>query len=187
MRRKYSWSLIVISSVALITLAVVGEGRLWGQKLDIESLSVAGSNFFIFLLELEGQQMESYSECSGLGSSNDVEQETAVTDAGVVLTQKTPGVLQWHNITLRRTSPSDVKVWQWRKAMEDGDLNQAIRDGAIVMFRAGSLEPFAQWSFRNGWAARLSFDGSVEELTIVHEGLERVGAGSGSVLPPPRR
>lgn len=189
MRRKYLWPVIIICSVVLISLALTRTSRLWGQNVDVESLSDVFSGPFIFRLELVGAPGTDYTECLGLGSSNDVEENTIVTmtytGSYVTVRQKTPGVLQWHNITLKRTSLSEGQVWSWRKAMEDGNLNQAIRDGAIIMHRSGSPEPLAQWNFRNGWAASLSFDGSVEELTIVHDGLELVIPGSEPV--PSRR
>jgi phage tail-like protein len=137
-------------------------------------LSAEAANPVTFSLDIGGQYAGTYDECRGLGSSNDVEEAVIETPGGVTVRQKTAGALEWHNITLKRSEPSGVTVWSWRKAMEDGDVNDAIRDGAITLWRTGSLgEPLARWEFRNGWVAALSFDGSIEEMTIVHEGLER--------------
>ena len=58
--------------------------------------------------------------------------------------------------------------------MVDRNVDAAIEDGAIIMFPLGSSEPIARWEFENGWAARLTIEGTIETLTIVHEGLERV-------------
>jgi hypothetical protein len=71
--------------------------------------------------------------------------------------------------------------------MEDLRLDDAIRDGGIVMYRAGTAEPVAQWRFEGGWAASLVLNAAVEELTIAHAGLERLGVGIGPVAPPARR
>ena len=139
------------------------------------SASPAGP--FFFRLELDGKEVADFSECSGLGSSNEIVEDIAQMDPSVGVIRKTPGALEWHNITLKRTAPmgpSGMAVWSWRKAMEDGDLKGAIRNGAITL---GGIDPpvglVARWRFRNGWVAALSFDGSVEEMTIIHEGLER--------------
>ncbi len=185
MRRKYIWPIIIICSVVLISLALFGDLRLWGQSVNVESLSAESSGSFIFRLEIDGLAMvEDYDACSGLGSSNDIEENMIMTYDGDVVIKKIPGMLRWHNITLKRTYPGDTRVWSWRKAMEDGNLNEAIRNGVIVMFRAGSPEPVAQWKFTNGWVASLNFNGSEEEVIIVHEGIERV---TSSPAVPSRR
>jgi phage tail-like protein len=145
-----------------------------GQSGDIASLSAEPYESFIFKLELEGQVVAKYTECFGLGSSNDIEEAVVQTDSGTVK-RKSPGVLDWHNITLKRLGPSSDSVWSyWRRVMEDGKVNEATRDGAIIMCDAVSEEALARWNFDDGWPASLKIEGSIEELTIVHEGLQRV-------------
>ncbi len=78
-------------------------------------------------------------------------------------------------ITLKRIEPSGLAVWSWRKAMEDGNLEMAIADDAITLLRTDPEQPLVRWEFHNGWIASLSFDGFVETMTIVHEGLVRAG------------
>jgi phage tail-like protein len=162
----------------LTSLALVGTSRLRGETVSIEPPTAGPSDSFFFRLELAGQELGDYSECFGLGSSNEIVEDVPPTDAGIPIKRKTPGALEWHNITLKRSSPSDLMVAAWRKAMETGNLKGAMRDGAIVMFKVGSPEPVARWEFRAGWVASLRFDGSMEELIIVHEGLDRVAAPS---------
>ncbi len=103
--------------------------------------------------------------------------------------EKAPGALEWPAITLRRSTPSDAQVWLWRKALEDGKLDEAIRDGALVMLQAGYSEPIARWSFTRGWPARLTIEGTVEELVIVHEGLKRTDTviSYGGIPPRPSK
>jgi phage tail-like protein len=166
-----------LCSAVLISLAFVGDTRSRGQNGGIGALSAELSDSFVFQLELEGQGVVAeYSECFGLGSSNEIEEAVVQTNTGGVK-RKTPAVLEWHNITLKRIGPSSGQIWSsWRKAMEDGKLNEAIQDGAIILSRAGSSEPIARWNFTRGWPASLTIEGVVEELTIVHEGVERVAA-----------
>jgi phage tail-like protein len=183
MKRKYIWP-IIICSVVLISLVLFGNLRLWGQSINLESLSAVPSGSIYFHLQIDGLGIvEIYNTCSGLGSSNDINEDYD----GSVFIKKTPGMLRWNNITLKRTYPSDTMIWSWRKAMEDGNPNDAIRDGVIVMFRAGSSEPVAQWRFTNGWVASLVFNGSEEELIIVHEGLERFPSSTEVPGVPSRR
>jgi hypothetical protein len=187
MRRKYSWPLIAICGVVLVSLALTDSAKLWGQRAGGQALVLAGGESYIFRLQLQQGIEEDYTECAGLGSSNAIEEAIRLTNAGVVFTEKTPGTLEWQNITLRRDGPGNPGLWQWRLAMENLNLDMAIQDGTITVLTAGSAEPVAQWSFRDGWAARLTFNGSREELVIVHEGLQRLGAGEGGGMAPPAR
>jgi len=158
----------------LISSVLVNDSRLCGQNGDIAVLSAEPSDSFIFQLELSGQVVAEYTECFGLGSSNEIE-ETVIRTSGGGIKQKTPGVLEWHNITLKRVGPSSGQVWSsWRKAVEDGKLNAAIQNGAIIMFKSGSSEPLARWEFTHAWPASLTIEGSAEVLTIVHEGIVRI-------------
>lgn len=186
MERKYSWALIILSLAIAGSVALNGPGRLWGQRVEVEAAEAAAAEPYVFVLVLGEQAAGEYAECRGLGSRNDIDATTSVVGPGVVVSEKTPGRLWWNDITLTRIGPSDPVVWQWRRAMETLSLDSAIRGGAIVMYRAGAAEPVAQWRFEGGWAASLVLNGAVEELTIVHAGLERVGAG-GAIAPPARR
>jgi len=182
MERKYSWALIVLSVAIAGSVALNGPSRLWGQRVEVEAAEP-----YVFVLLLGEQAVGEYAECRGLGSRNDIDAITSVAGPGIVVAEKTPGRLWWNDITLTRIGPSDPPVWEWRRAMEDLSFGPAIRDGAILMYRAGAAEPVAQWRFESGWAASLVLNGAVEELTIVHAGLERVGVGGGAVRPPARR
>ena len=175
MRHPYLWSAIILSSAVLISLGMVGDGPLWAQNVDFTSDSIS----YFFRLKLEGTAVADYAECSGLGSSNDIVENVTVGDLGVAVTAKTPGELRWHDITLRRIGPSDEAVWSWRKALEDGDAGEAFRDGGIQMLATDPAQwkgekGIAEWTFIHGWAASLTLDDSVEQLTIVHDGLQRV-------------
>jgi len=178
MKRHYVWAVVLMGSAGLTSLALVGTSRLRGETTSVEPPAAEASDSYFFRLELAGQEVGDYSECFGLGSSNEIVEDVPPTDAGIPVKHKTPGTLEWHNITLKRSSPGDLMVAAWRKDMESGDLTKAIRDGAVVMFKVGTTEPVARWEFRRGWAVSLRFDGSMEELTIVHEGLDRVATPS---------
>ena len=180
MRGKCSWSIVIVCGIALAAFLLSGQARLWGQKAGEGAVAIAASDSFIYRLELNGQQMEVYTECSGLGSGSDIEQQKVVTDKGAVAWQMSPGALRWDSITLKRDSLSNAQIWQWRKSIEDGKPAEAIKSGSIVMLGSSSSQIYARWNFRNGWPARLSFGEGVEELVIVHDGLEFAGAGTSS-------
>jgi phage tail-like protein len=179
MNRRYYWFVLVAGFAALTTLVLVGDGWLSGQTADAQSISIS-SESFVYVLELAGQQVGEYTECSGLGSYHEIEEQAAITTGGLVVMESTPGVLRHHKIVLKRATPSNITIWQWRETMEDKGLANSLRDGRISLYGSSSTTPLAQWTFSNGWPASLVFDGSQEELVIVHEGLERVGASSSS-------
>ncbi|MDI9433682.1 MAG: phage tail protein [Planctomycetota bacterium] len=189
MERKYLWTYTIIGSGALLALIAVGESRLRGQSVDLEMDSVHSARpFYYFSLEIGGQDVGIYEECRGLGSSNDIEEALVETESGVIVRRQTPGALAWHNLRFRRSEPSQLLVWFWRKAMEDGDLEAAVRDGAVTLWGTDRAEPLGRWEFRNAWVASLSFDGSIEAMTIVHEGLTRIDpAWSSPARPIPER
>jgi phage tail-like protein len=180
MRRKCSWSIVAACGIALAAFLLTGPARLWGQKAGEEAVAIAASDSFVYRLVLNGEPMDVYSECSGLGSSSDIEEQKVVTDKGIVAWQMSPGALRWDKITLKRDSPSGQMVQQWRRNVEEGRLTEAIKSGTIIMLGSNSSQEYARWSFRNGWPARLSFNEGVEELVIVHDGLESLAPGPGS-------
>jgi phage tail-like protein len=172
MRRTYLWPLMILCGTILISLALVADTRSRGQDGDIMVPLAEASDSFVFQLELGGEVVAEYTECFGLGSSNEIKEEVIQTGVAEAV-KKTPGPLEWHNITLKRAGVSHEKVWEWREAMAEGKLDEAITDGAIVMRRAGSSEEISRWTFAKGWPGGLTIEGSNEELTIVHGGLHR--------------
>jgi phage tail-like protein len=173
MRRTYLWPVIILCAAALISLSLFDGSRLHGDNGSAAPLSAEPSDSFVFELRFGGEIVAEYTECLGLGSSNQIEEAVIQTDAGGVK-QKTPGVLEWHNVTLKRTGVSEEKVWEWRAATVDGHLDEAVKDAALVMFSADSSRPLAQWELHRAWVASLTIEGPREVLTIVHEGVRRV-------------
>ena len=138
---------------------------------------------FHFGLEFQGQVTGYFTECSGLGSENDIVEQKVVTDKGVETVLKIPGRLKWGDITLKRGITKDMQIWDWRKLVEDGKVKDARRDGSIVMFDQ-ELGEVARWNFMNAWPSKVSGPSlksdsnelGIEELTLVHEYITRVKA-----------
>jgi phage tail-like protein len=177
---KHCGIVLAISGVLLAALVLVDGGQFGIGRAAAQPVSIAGAESFVFVLELQGQQAGEYIECSGLGSHNEVEEQITVTAGGAVVVGETPGALQWHRITLKASTPGNVTVWQWRKTMETTGLTAARREGRVILYQAGSSQPLAQWTFQKGWPASLDFDGTSEELVIVHEGLVLGGSTGGA-------
>ncbi len=136
---------------------------------------------FNFGLELQGVLTGYFTECSGLGSEHEVIEHKIVDDKGREIVQKIPGRLKWGDITLKRGITSTMDIWDWRKQVEDGDIEGARHNGSIFMFDR-SYATVAQWDFERGWPVKVSGPSlksdsnefGIEELTLTHEGLRRV-------------
>lgn len=136
---------------------------------------------FNFAIDVGGAVKGYFTEVGGLGSENEIVEQKVVNDKGVEVMLKIPGRLKWGDITLKRGLTSSMDLWDWRKQVEDGQVKQARKNGSIVMYDR-ELKEAARWNFINAWPSKITgpapkSDGNeigVEEMTIVHEFIERV-------------
>lgn len=136
---------------------------------------------FHFSLEVSGKVSGYFTEISGLGSETQTIDHNVVTSTGQEVVQKIPGRLKWGDITLKRGITATMDIWDWRKMVEQGNVEGARSSGSIIMFDQ-TLKEVARWNFERAWPSKvsgpsLSADGNsfgVEEVTIVHEYIVRV-------------
>jgi phage tail-like protein len=136
---------------------------------------------FHFIVEV-GPITGMFTEVSGIGSESEViEHKVTSEGAQESLIRKIPGRLTWGDITLKRGITSNMDFYDWRAQVEQGAVADARMDGSVIMVDQ-SLNPVARWNFTAGWPSKIdgpSFTSDantygIEELTIVHEGIERV-------------
>jgi phage tail-like protein len=135
---------------------------------------------FHFALEVQGTISGYFTECSGIGSENEVITSNVVNEKGVEVVLKLPGRLKWGDVTLKRGITSSLDLWEWRQMVEEGNVGGARKDGSIVMFNQ-ELTEVARWNFSQAWPSKITgpapkSDGNeivVEEITIVHEYIKR--------------
>jgi phage tail-like protein len=135
---------------------------------------------FTFGLEIDQVNMGFFTECSGIGSSNEVIDHKVVTKDGHEIVQKIPGRLTWEDISLKRGITGDMGIWKWRDDVEKGKMKDARRHGSVIMYDR-NYEELARWNFENGWPSKVSGpslnagsnDIGIEEITIAHEGIVR--------------
>jgi phage tail-like protein len=137
---------------------------------------------FHFGIDVGGGKIGGYfTECSGLGSEHEVIEHKVVTGKGKEMVFKVPGRLKWENITLKRGITSSMDIWDWRKEVEDGKVDDNRRDGSVTMFNQNG-DPVASWEFKNAWPSKVtgpqpkadSTELGIEELTLSHEYIKRV-------------
>jgi phage tail-like protein len=139
---------------------------------------LAGYHFFV---EIDSVQDAFFRECSGLDSETEIIETKAVNDKGETIIMKLPGKLKWSNITLKRGITNDMKLWDWRKKVEEGKIKDARKSGSIVVCDYDGTE-IARYNFKEAWPSKLTgpavnatgADVAVEEIVLVHEGLMRV-------------
>lgn len=136
---------------------------------------------FHFAIDIQNGKISGFfTECSGLGSEHETVEHKVVKD-GKEIIMKIPGRLKWEDIVLKRGITSNMDIWEWRKQVEDGKVDEARCDGSITMFDQ-SLNPVAQWNFERAWPRKVtgpqpkadSNEIGIEELTITHEYITRV-------------
>lgn len=136
-----------------------------------------------FGVEFQGGVVGAFRECTGLGSENEVVEYKASGPKGQYIIKKVPGRMTWNNITLKRGITDSMDMWDWRKLVEDGKIEEARKNGSIVMFNQEGTA-VARWNFVNAWPSKLTGptanaganEVGIEELEITHEGYRRVPA-----------
>jgi phage tail-like protein len=135
---------------------------------------------FHFKLEVQDKVVGFFQEVSGVGSETEVIEHKVIKD-GVEMVVQVPGRLKWENVVLKRGITSNMDAWKWRKEVEDGKVSAARANGSIVMFDQG-LKEVARWNFEKAWPSKITGPSiksdaneiGVEELTLVHEYIERI-------------
>jgi phage tail-like protein len=135
----------------------------------------------MFAVEFQGAIVGAFRECTGMGSENEVVEYKVSGAKGQFVIHKVPGRLKWNNITLKRGITDAMDLWDWRKRVEEGQVEEARKDGSIVMYDQAGSE-VARWNFTNAWPSKLTGPSpnagenaaAIEELEITHEGYERV-------------
>jgi phage tail-like protein len=134
-----------------------------------------------FALEFQGAITGAFRECTGLGSESQVAEYKASGEGNIAFYRKVPGRMKWNDITLKRGLNDRMDLWDWRKKVEEGKMEEARKSGSIVMY-SGDGKEAARWNFVNAWPSKLtgptynagSNEPAIEELTITHEGYTRV-------------
>ncbi len=147
---------------------------------------VVGINFF---LELDGTQIGSFRECSGLEIEVEVIQSKETDKTGKMVIRSVPGANKYSPVTLKKGQTSDMALW---KAFADSLGSQSMagkrpggfkrKTGAIVIKDPTGANEIVRYEFTEAWISKYkggelnatSNNLALEEVTIVHEGLIRV-------------
>jgi phage tail-like protein len=135
---------------------------------------------FSFHVELDGVDIGAFKEAAGIESETEIIEYKEATEKGKMIIRKVPGAMKWSDITLKKRIDASTELWDWRRQVEEGDIDSARRTGSIVLYDSRH-EEVARWNFDAAWPSKwkgADLDAgedqvAVEEITITHERLER--------------
>lgn len=141
-----------------------------GARLD----PYAAFNFTL-KIELFGNAVAGFSECTGANTEQDViEYREGTMDITVT---KIPGLKKFGDITLKRGFTKDQNLWTWRQTAMNGNVTRST--GAIQLNdeRGGGV---LLWKFTEAWPKKYSAptfnaktnEVAIEELVLAVESLE---------------
>ena len=80
---------------------------------------------FSFHVELDGIDIGAFKEASGVDSETEIVEYKETTKDGKMIIRKLPGAMKWSDITLKKRIDSKKDLWDWRKEVEQGDIDNA--------------------------------------------------------------
>lgn len=133
-----------------------------------------------FLLEIDGIVQAGFSQCTIPENATEAIEYREGNDPPTV--RKLWNLNTYGNLTLQwGTTPDSTELFEWRKQVEQGDLDGARRNIAVIALDEAG-DPGARWEFANAWPRQYDapdFDATgsevaIESLEIVHERMERI-------------
>jgi phage tail-like protein len=146
---------------------------------------LVGTNFF---LELDGAQIASFKECSGIEIEVTIVEHEENIVGGKPVLRKIPGKNKYTPIVFKKGQTDSKVLWEkFQKSLtaqnsgggRPGGFKRMT--GAIVIMDVTGSNEVARYEFVEAWiskykAGELNASGSnmsLEEITIVHEGMKR--------------
>jgi phage tail-like protein len=134
---------------------------------------------YSYAVEITGLTIAQFKEVSGLAISVGVIENRANVAGGLPLLQKMPGAIKYDDIHLSRGKVADPAFWDWIKMVQEGKIDQARKDGAVVLFDYAHGE-VTRFNFFGAWPTRLALGNLsagaesflLESVTIAIERLE---------------
>ncbi len=132
-----------------------------------------------FRVEIDGIVQANFCEVIFPESASQVIEIREGTDP--VYVRKQAGVVTYGNLVLKSGLTASMELYNWRKQIEQGKVNQVRRNISVVLLNEEGIEA-ARWNFINAWPAKYKApdlnakgnDIAIETLEIVFETMQRV-------------
>lgn len=134
---------------------------------------------YCFHVEITGVTIAQFKTVTGLSISMGIIEHRSNKLKGLPVLRKLPGSVSYSDIVLSRGKINDPAFWTWIKTVQDGKIDEARKDGSIVLFDYGHGE-VTRFNFTAGWPSKVeiaTLDATqdavlLETVTITHEKLE---------------
>ncbi|MFC6724536.1 phage tail protein [Halobium palmae] len=133
-----------------------------------------------FLLEFDSVGVAAFSECALPDSTTEPIEYRDGNDVKATV-RKLGSLTKYGNLTLKRGTTDSIELVEWRKQVEQGDVDGARQSIAVVLLDEEG-NPGPRWEFENAWPSKYDApdlnatanEVAIETLEIVVEGMERV-------------
>jgi len=133
-----------------------------------------------FRVEIDGVTQAGFCEVILPESASQVTEVRDGTDP-VTTVRKQPGLTNYTNLVLKWGLTASMELYNWRKMVEQGKMNQTRRNISVVLLDEEYNEA-ARWNFTNAWPSKYKApdlngkgnDIAIETLEIVFESMQRV-------------
>jgi len=138
---------------------------------------IAGLRWY---LEIDGITEHVFTEVTGFETENEVIDHRTTGKSGNLVQQKIPGALKYSNVVARRGLTDDMKLWNWRQQVVNGQIQASRKSGTLTCY-SPEMTPIAIYQFTNGWPAiykgpdanSTQNEIATEEITIAVETMTR--------------
>jgi phage tail-like protein len=133
---------------------------------------------FMFLVEIDGIARAGFQEAKIPESAQEVIEYREGSEAATP--RKLSGLARYDNVVLKRGVTDSLDLYNWRKAVEDGQIAKSRKNMSIVVLNDEG-QPAARWEFTQAWPIRYvapelratATEVAVETIEIAHEGMKR--------------
>jgi phage tail-like protein len=131
--------------------------------------------FRSFNFRVEGVQVASFSEVSGLSSDGDAVDYREGTDVALSV-RKLSALRKWSNVTFKKGVTQNLDLWNWYRNIVNGVRDR--RDCTVVLQNEEHVDVL-RWHLENAYVNKYEIstltasgnDVVVETIELVHEGL----------------
>ncbi len=130
---------------------------------------------FNYRLEVDGLELASFSECSGISAEGEAVDYREGTDRNNSV-RKLPGLRSYTDVTLKRGVTQNDELFQWYTNIANGVSDR--RNGTIILMNE-EREDVVRWNFENAFVNKYEGpslnasgnDVAVETVELVHDKL----------------
>jgi phage tail-like protein len=109
---------------------------------------------YSFAVEIDSLTIAQFKEVNGLGITVGVIENRANKVGGLPVLQKLPGSVKYEDIHLSRGKVNDPAFWNWIKQVQEGKIDEARKDGAVILYDLAHGE-VSRFNFFQGWPSKV--------------------------------